>query len=215
MPRWVLSCPSTANTQGCKNPDDDPHEDLGDDYKNGLTGWCRTKRASSIIGWLALGCWIGLLIFSGLAFREDRKDHREPAFIPPSSPGAAESGMVGRTYDQINDRDDVFADKYEATPTRVQPGNEWTQPQPRPYSYGQPGVLAQQDPSSALSRPSVDAYGAFDGDMPGARASEPSRTMQMAYSDPYADVRAQVMADGGFGQPTPPPQHGRPSPYPY
>lgn len=178
--------------QGCKNADDDPHADLGDDYKNGLKGWCRTKRASSIIDWLALAAWVGLLIFSGIAFREDRRNHREPAFIPPSSPGGAEAGIAtNRPYNQVNDTDgDVFADKYEATPTpmRTEARNQWAQPQP--YGYGRPNVLAQQEASSALSRPSVDAYGAFDGDMPGGGV-EPSRTMQMAaYSDPCEFFRA-------------------------
>lgn len=134
--------------------------------------------------WLAVAAWIGLLVLSGLAFREDRRNHREPAFIPPSSPGGAETGMSAsqRPYAQVGDSadDDVFADKYEAGAPPVQPA---------PYGYGRPNVLAQQDASSAMARPSVDAYGAFDGDMPGARVPvpgyEPSRTMQMAaYSDP-------------------------------
>jgi hypothetical protein len=192
---------SAWSNPGCKNPEDDKRgEDLGDDYKNGLGGWCRTKKASAIIDWLALGAWIGLLVLSGLAFREDRRNHKEPSFIPPSSPGGIESGL-GRPYASVGD-DDVFADKYEASPAPQRADDTYTPS--RPYSYGRPNVLAQQE-QSAMSRPSVDAYGAFDGDMPGAR-NEPSRTMQMAYSDPYADVRAQVMADGGFGHPTPPPQ---------
>lgn len=85
---------------------------------------------------------------------------------------------MGRPYASAGD-DDVFADKYEASPA-PQRADDYAQP--RPYSYGRPGVLAQQD-QGAMSRPSVDAYGAFDGDMPGARG-EPSRTMQMAYNDP-------------------------------
>ncbi|BEI99472.1 hypothetical protein CcaverHIS631_0405150 [Cutaneotrichosporon cavernicola] len=190
---------SAWSNPGCKNPDDDKHaKDLGDDYKNGLGSWCRTKKASAVIDWLALAAWVGLLILSGLAFRKDRQDHREPAFIPPSSPTRLESGM-DRPYSSVGD-DDVFADKYEASPAPQRVDDVYAQP--RPYSYGRPGVFAQQE-QAAMSRPSVDAYGAFDGDMPGARM-EQSRTMQMAYSDPYADVRAQVMADGGFGQPTPP-----------
>jgi hypothetical protein len=37
--------------QGCKNPDDDPNASLGDDFKNGLSGWCRTKKAAAIFMW--------------------------------------------------------------------------------------------------------------------------------------------------------------------
>ncbi|KAJ3481909.1 hypothetical protein NLJ89_g12175 [Agrocybe chaxingu] len=41
---------------GCKNADNDPHaEELGDDFKNGLGGWCSTKKAGAIFFWLAFG----------------------------------------------------------------------------------------------------------------------------------------------------------------
>ena len=41
---------------GCKNPDNDPHaEPLGDDFKNGLPGWCSTKKAGAIFFWLVFG----------------------------------------------------------------------------------------------------------------------------------------------------------------
>ncbi|GMK59348.1 hypothetical protein CspeluHIS016_0703630 [Cutaneotrichosporon spelunceum] len=200
----IVTISAWANP-GCKNPDNDKRaKDLGDDYKNGLGSWCRTKKASAIFDWFALAAWVGLLVLSGLAFRKDRQNHKEPSFIPPSSPNRLESAGP---YSGVGD-DDVFADKYEAEPGPQRAGNAHAPG--RPYSQGRPGAFAQQE-QTAMSRPSVDAYGAFDGDMPGARG-ESSRTMQMAYSDPYADVRAQVMEDGGFGHPTPPPQHARSPP---
>lgn len=38
---------------GCKNADNDPNADKGDDYKAALPGWCRTKKAGVIFFWLA------------------------------------------------------------------------------------------------------------------------------------------------------------------
>lgn len=101
----------------------------------------------------------------------------EPSFIPPESPGL-NSGN-GR-YNQLEDEEaSVFADKHEAAP------RPYSEAAPRPYSgYAAPSAAAAD---SAMARPSVDAYGAFDGDMPGAMhhaSDEPSRTMQMAYQDP-------------------------------
>jgi len=36
---------------GCKNPENDPHASLGDDYKSGLEQWCTTKKASAVFDW--------------------------------------------------------------------------------------------------------------------------------------------------------------------
>ena len=41
---------------GCKNANNDPNaEAKGDDFVNGLPGWCITKKAGSIFFWLAFG----------------------------------------------------------------------------------------------------------------------------------------------------------------
>lgn len=158
--------------QGCKNPDNDPHHELGDDFKKGLKSWCTTKKASAIFDWLALGGWGGLVALAGIEFRNDRQTtrHREPSFIPPQSP----TGDGTQRYDPVgNSRGedgDVFADKHEA------------------YPHGSSGPAYAYrtgfQPDSAMGRPSVDAYGAFDGDMPGAGPQRTSRTMQMAFQDP-------------------------------
>jgi hypothetical protein len=60
--------PETAFSQkGCKNPADDPHESLGDDFKAGLKGWCTTKKASSVFMWLEFGAWDGVPQISDLS----------------------------------------------------------------------------------------------------------------------------------------------------
>lgn len=106
------------------------------------------------------------------------------------------------------DGDDIFADKHE----------EPAHAAPQGYGYSRPHAPAVHA-QSAMERPSVDAYGAFDGDMPGAPRSDAgaSRTMQLAYDDPCgwysgplttdAQVRASVMSDVGYApQPVPTPQ---------
>lgn len=40
---------------GCKKADNDPNAKLGDDFKNGLSGWCSTKKAAAIFLWIAFG----------------------------------------------------------------------------------------------------------------------------------------------------------------
>lgn len=198
---------SAWTNAGCKNPDNDKHQDLGDDYKNGLKGWCRTKKASAIFDWLAVAAWLGLTALSGIAFRNERRVSRraEPGFAPPDSPGFnSGNGM----YSQLghDEESNVFADKHEEQSHVVSGAQYASGPlhsAPKPYAYPAPAGVASD---SAMARPSVDAYGAFDGDMPGAMGhhggaahhgeGEPSRTLQMAFQDPYAEVRQNVLNDG-------------------
>ena len=46
---------SAWTQKGCKNKDDDPNADKGDDFKNGLSNWCTTKKAGAIFFWFAFG----------------------------------------------------------------------------------------------------------------------------------------------------------------
>jgi hypothetical protein len=48
---WYSQKVIETNRQGCKSADSDPHADLGDDFKNGLSGWCRTKKAAAMFMW--------------------------------------------------------------------------------------------------------------------------------------------------------------------
>lgn len=53
VPDTLLSVKLSAFTQkGCKNAANDPHAELGDKFKEGLPGWCRTKKAGSMFFWL-------------------------------------------------------------------------------------------------------------------------------------------------------------------
>ncbi|WVQ64016.1 uncharacterized protein L199_002175 [Kwoniella botswanensis] len=185
---------SAWTAKGCKNPDDDPNADLGDDFKNGLKDWCTTKKASAIFDWFSFGAWAALLVLTALVFRKERcsNRHREPAFIPPESTGVSYSNILQADDERYADKGDSHANE---TPITASNG----------YGYSRtnvPSSVGGMQDHNALSRPSVDAYGAFDGDMPGGTNqhsllsdnSGQSRTMQLAYTDPYAQIRASLMS---------------------
>lgn len=117
------------------------------------------------------GAWTALLLLTALIFLRERR--RDPSFIPPPSP-PANSGV---SYSGVTAADEErYADKQESQsyfPTYDTPAAD--------HGYGRPN-------DTAMSRPSLDPYGAFAGDMLGRgrneRVEEPSRTMQLAYDDP-------------------------------
>ncbi|TYJ54098.1 hypothetical protein B9479_005284 [Cryptococcus floricola] len=190
---------SAWTAKGCKNADDDPHEDLGDDYKNGLASWCRTKKASAIFDWFSFAAWAALLVLTGLAFRkEQRNNRRDPSFLPPETNGISYSNIVPEE-ERYGDKPDSYPIQGTMPTTRNDSRREEQPYDPTTnYGYSQPSRPATQQ---QLGRPSVDAYGAFDGDgMPGGE--QPSRTMQMAsYSDPYAQIRSSLQTGQGASQP--------------
>ncbi|GFZ47485.1 hypothetical protein JCM24511_05229 [Saitozyma sp. JCM 24511] len=222
---------------GCKDPDNDPNASKGDDFKNGLKQWCNTKKASGIFDWLAFGAWLALLVLSVLAFRRERR--REPAFSAPVDTGISYANV----HPSDNDRHDPYGDKSEFTSQDIEAaaahGHErdadaFDMPPPNRasgYGYGGAGGAGGgargsgygNANASHMERPSVDAYGAFDGDMPGNREEQqrlqtPSRTMQMAYADPYAQIRQSLMDPRGSGygyNPQPYAQGGLPDPPAY
>jgi hypothetical protein len=182
----------SAFTQpGCKDPQNDPHEKLGDDFKAQLPGWCRTKRAGSIFFWFAFAAWLATL---GLAIKEWRsgktRGPRDPPFTRPAyqpsydedveaaGPMAQRAQRMGHTSDDEDD-DESHA---EAPIT----------PAVRP----------------AAGRPSMDAYGAFEDPAPsgygsgGGTSPGISRTMQ--YADPYAAIRANLDGQPAGATTTPP-----------
>lgn len=205
----LITTISGFGNPGCKNPDNDPSadDDRGDDYKDALPGWCKTKQASAIFDWLILACWLILVALSAIAFRDERRRaRREPRFIPPDEEDADLEIATGG-YAKVG-HDDVFDDKHQERPTAMPTVDYSGHAAPAPRVN--PAMQQPQMQASALARPSVDVYGAFDGDMPGAQAQ--SRTMQMAYADPYAQVRASL--DTPYQMPaqyTPPQPYGAPA----
>lgn len=195
---YLFVCYHTAWTEkGCKNPSNDLHSDLGDSYKSGLQNWCKTKKASAIFDWFAssawhlsahyhvrslptfgLVAWSILLVFTVLAFRREQKaNRRELMVLPPVSDGISYSNIQPADEEQLDDKSEsargYTLDVYRKTDTTYH----------HPASARTVYPLPSVDHHPMLSRTSIDVYGAFDGDgMP--RVDEPSRTMQLAYTDP-------------------------------
>lgn len=179
---------SAWTEKGCKNSSNDPHSDLGDSYKSGLQNWCKTKKASAIFDWFSSIAWSILLVLTIITFRRQQKtNHRDLIVLPPASEGISYSNIQAADEEQLGDKSesarDYASDAYRRT------DKTYDHPVSARTAYSsQPSV----DHHPMLSRPSIDVYGAFDGDgMP--RVDEPSRTMQLAYTDPYAQIRQSLM----------------------
>ncbi|UOH82041.1 hypothetical protein LQV05_004724 [Cryptococcus neoformans] len=178
---------SAWTEKGCKNSSNDPHSDLGDSYKNGLRNWCKTKKASAIFDWLSSIAWSTLLILTIITFRRQQKaNHKELIVLPPASDGISYSNIQAVDEERLGDKSQS-AQEYVPDICR-RTDTAYGLPVSARTAYSQPSVVHHP----MLSRPSIDVYGAFDGDgMP--RVDEPSRTMQLAYTDPYAQIRQSLM----------------------
>ncbi|KAJ8487622.1 hypothetical protein ONZ45_g14272 [Pleurotus djamor] len=164
---------------GCKNPDNDPHADLGDDFKRGLDGWCITKKAGAIFFWLAFAACCTAMF---------------PAIPPsPTPPTASELG-------HDNDGDD------EESEYHIPPCPDWAIPwfRRRHLEHRQLTFRGRKpmDVYGAFSDPAPSGFAASSQANSSPYSSGPpvlpepdvgprvSRTMQ--YADPYAAIRANI-----------------------
>ncbi|KAI0636198.1 hypothetical protein C8Q77DRAFT_1052149 [Trametes polyzona] len=207
---------------GCKNPDRDPHADLGDAFKKGLSGFCSTKKAGAIFFWLTFVFWCCTLTLAVLDWRNGKSSrHRDPPFTHPME------ASEGSEYSRANDDDDdyteegvqqkPFSDNSNKTYSPFSDANRLSGVSSTSPTYQQPTSTPFAS-SQAAPRPSIDAYGAFSDPAPtgfaGGFSAPPqvvddtpriSRTMQ--YADPYAAVRASIASNQsapGSGVSTPP-----------
>jgi len=181
----------SAFTQpGCKDKSKDPNASKGDDFKNGLPGWCTTKKAGSFFFWFTTICWIAIFVLRVVDWRNGKSiPRRDPNFNPPAQMYA---------HEEFEEDDDDEESRYNV-PMHVSS----TQP-PQLPPFRQSTAEDVTSPFSdanqyqpAAGRPSMDAYGAFSDPAPsGFGSTSPttptgvSRTMQ--YADPYAAVRATI-----------------------
>jgi len=214
---------------GCKNPDNDPNAKLGDAFKSGLDGWCSTKKAGAVFFWLAFGFWAASLGLLVMDWRSGRITNRpDPPFNPSSvheqvfedGDGEAE-GDEESTYEHVppvSQRDSPYENSTAHAPYSDNTGagrfrdSDIGPPAGSPTEGVYPGPPPLPPPQeAAISRPSMDTYGAFSDPTPSgfgaATPSSPSgppvsRTMQ--YADPYAAVRATIGAPAVGGSNTPP-----------
>ena len=184
---------SVSTQPGCKDPSKDPHaKDRDDGFKNGLPGWCRTKRAGAVFFWLAFIFWTVSFVYTVIDWRSGKASRpRDPPFIPPRD----DDDTVGDD-ESAYDRDSTIG---QAIP---EPNEHSSTPYSAPpISSYDPHTSAHQPSgySSPPSRPSMDVYGAFSDPVPsGYSNGDPyshnsnlvSKTMQ--YADPYAAVRANI-----------------------
>lgn len=148
-----------------------------------------------------LVAWSTLLILTIITFRRQQKaNHKELIVLPPTSDGISYSNIQVVDEERLGDKSqsaqDYVPDIYRRTDTA------YDLPVSARTAYSQPSVVHHP----MLSRPSIDVYGAFDGDgMP--RVDEPNRTMQLAYTDPckishgMTDSRAHSIASTSLQMP--------------
>lgn len=193
---------------GCKDASKDPNASLGTSFKEGLPGWCTTKKAGAVFFWLAFVFWgasLGLLIMDWRSGKLNAP--RDPPFTHPPT----ESGDIDG-----DDGDDEESSYHQVPPTRpADDSNSAGSPFSDSNRYSAPP--ASFTTAAPAPRPSIDAYGAFSDPAPSGFGNshisstppilpEPdlgprvSRTMQ--YADPYAAVRASI--GGGNAAPGPP-----------
>jgi hypothetical protein len=197
---------SAFTEPGCKNADNDPHAKLGDDFKNGLPGWCSTKKAAAIFLWLAFAFWIASLVLWTLNWRQGKLlGPRDPPFQHP----ADEEYQAGAMHDEDEDDGFTHIPAVQNTPPEnpFSDSNGSSVPSSQAPAYPYAPSSSYNPPAS---RPSMDAYGAFSDPPPsGFGATSPSRNAAVApslpppdlgpqmsrtmqYADPYAAVRASL-----------------------
>lgn len=226
---------------GCKNPDNDPHADKGDDFKNGLSGWCSTKKAAAIFLWLAFVGWGASVVLLILHWRQGKlTGPRDPPFQHPTD--------VENLHD---DDDDDDASYHHIPPSQPAAGSSPLSTPPNPFTdanrysaasssnnsypsssdpYSSTAYSSSTPNSYAAGRPSMDAYGAFSDPAPsGFGGNAPTRTSgaaptlpepdmgpqvsrTMQYADPYAKVRANL-GGGAAQQSQSPSAYGAPPGY--
>ncbi|KAF9243555.1 hypothetical protein BU15DRAFT_42893 [Melanogaster broomeanus] len=206
---------------GCKNANNDPHASISKDFVAGLPGWCSTKKAGCIFFWLTFGFWLASLVLLIIDWRSGNLTTRplDPPFTRPDIEEVEEeeelettayrpvaAAQRGSTYDSSDAPNSPFTDSNRWTPATAAPSTT-AYPSNAYRTSEYPGYTT---PPAAASRPSLDAYGAFSDPAPSGfggvsssfappstgdpNAPRISRTMQ--YADPYAAVRASLVASG-------------------
>jgi len=173
---------------GCKNPANDPHAKLGQEFQNQLQGWCQTKKAGAVFFWFAFAGWCATfaIILKEWRLGKVRGRPRDPPFTNPvehSHEGSdTASYYPGRTTQIRRALTDVDEEEEPQSPFHDPPQTRYA-----------PGGASAVSPGGAAGRQSMDTYGAFSDPAPTGYNDPPegpSRTMQ--YADPYAAVRANI-----------------------
>jgi len=164
---------------GCKNADSDPHaKDRPDGFKNGLPGWCSTKKAGAIFFWLAFVFWFASLALLLMDWRSGKLlvGPRDPPFTP-----------------QVIHDEEVGDDEDDESPyTHVPPASTtYTQTTATPTQYNtyenpfsdanryssattaSPPYTSAPSGATPAGRPSMEVYGAFSDPAPSGFSAPP------------------------------------------
>jgi len=160
---------------GCKDAKSDPNaEAKGDDFVNGLSGWCITKKSGAIFFWLAFVCWCASMAILIMDWRsgkliadrdspftrpqvvheeegveEEEEEHMSRSHLPPVRQSTASSPP--NVYSNSNSSQSPFADSNRYSGHSQIPAST-----PSAYTPG----------PQAAGRQSMDAYGAFSDPTP-------------------------------------------------
>jgi len=189
---------------GCKNPDNDPNaKNGGDDFKNGLPGWCSTKKAAAVFLWLAFAAWSASIVLAFLDWRngKSRRRARDPPFAHPNDPSGYAPSLhdrVGEPVNEYEEDDDEDEEPFSYPGARRTGATSGAAPQIPPFRGNSTEMAMGQSPFSDEYRSSSVAPGGGVGGFQPPPAAAPtaaagpgvSRTMQ--YADPYAAIKANL-----------------------
>ena len=197
--RFIVTI-SAWTEAGCKNADNDPNADKGDDFKDGLPGWCNTKKAAAIFFWLAFGMyahkqssallmpclasWLASLILLILYWRSGKlhTGPRDPPFQRPDVDEEDEfDGQPDRDEESSYHQIPPVRTSMATAPTRYDNSSSPTSPFSDNNRYQPASSFA---PAPAAARPSMDAYGAFSDPAPTGFGASPAGTPGYSPSGP-------------------------------
>lgn len=211
----VVLTASAWSQKGCKNPEIDPHSSLGDAYMMGLIGWCRTKKASSILMWIEFVTWLAAFVFY---LAKNRGAQASLSAYQSTSENAYKSSEVYGASTEIPARfvssyggDNGVSGSYEGCGYAFGPREHDGRVKEEFDDEEEEGDVGyaplKYEPPERLGSPMHANTGRATATSRGMSAGTPpprtestkplSRTMQMAkksYDDPYATVKASLAA---------------------
>lgn len=173
----AITTGSAFTTPGCKNPDDDPNEGKGDDFKDALSIFCGTKKAAAILFWVVFFSWMGsiteIMLNNKTLIKKSRKSGvRDPPFTAPDNDEEAAAGSYGysketyqsnassRTYD---DSSEPLTGGKSINPFEPEPGNPYDRVSMEDDNHNDPFSHPQMPEPEFVYRPGMyssaaDAY---------------------------------------------------------
>jgi hypothetical protein len=183
---------------GCKNAKSDPNaETKGDDFVNGLPGWCTTKKSGAIFFWLAFVCWCASMAMLIMDWRSGKLiAARDPPFIRPQVVHE-EEGVEGVEEEEEEEEDashshlpPVRQSIASSPPNAYANSNLSQSPFADSNRYSGHSQIPASTPSvytpapQAAGRQSMDAYGAFSDPAPSGFGTYQYNQVANSYATP-------------------------------